>query len=263
MNVADEPPTYPPEQHVLRDLRIESVLVAPEHATAELPVDVAVRGADGAVALGALATLVDTCGSRVSTATAHPHWTATADLSVTTARRPHDGVVGADARLLKAGSKVISVGVDLGGVGSTFARIPREASAVIGSRLVVGQRLLQPLIGPPPDAFILGRMGLRVVDGGIDLELGDYVRNSFGTIHGGALAFLVTAAAEGATGMVGADLLLRYLGQTAVGARAEATVVRSGPDHAVCDVRVVESGGGARLLAQATVTTVRGDADLV
>jgi acyl-coenzyme A thioesterase PaaI-like protein len=57
---------------------------------------------------------------------------------------------------------------------------------------------------------------------------------------------------------VAADLVLRYLGQTKVGpAHANATVVRTGTDHAVCDVRVRDAGADGMLLARATVTTVR------
>jgi acyl-coenzyme A thioesterase PaaI-like protein len=68
---------------------------------------------------------------------------------------------------------------------------------------------------------------------------------------------VVAAAAEQATGMVATDLILRYIGQTNVGAHAHATVVRTGADHAVCDVHVREGDEGGKILARATVTTTR------
>lgn len=253
--------TYPPEQHVLRDLRIESWLDSEHHAIAEMPIDDIVLGTDGNVSLGALTTLVDLCCARVAFASAHPHWIATADLSLATGDRPASGTVQAEARLLKAGSKLIAIGVELGAVGSAtanFVRIPREASEVNRPGPVVGERVSMPLLEAPLQTTIVERMDLRVVDGAAELERGDYVRNSFGTINGGVIGFLVSAAAEEATGMVAADLVLRYVGQTKVGpARATAQIVRQAVDHAVSEVRVVDAGAGELLLALATVTTVR------
>jgi acyl-coenzyme A thioesterase PaaI-like protein len=105
---------------------------------------------------------------------------------------------------------------------------------------------------------VVERMGLRIVAEGAELDRTDYVRNSFGTINGGVLGFLVCAAAEEVSGLVAADLVLRYVGQTKVGpARATATVIRDGGDHVVCDVRVVDAGADGLLLARATVTTTR------
>jgi acyl-coenzyme A thioesterase PaaI-like protein len=252
---------YPPDDHVLRDLRIESWLEAEDHSFGELPVDDAVRDRSGAVAVGALATLVDLVCARVAFPSAHPHWIATADLSFARGARVTEGLVTAEARLVKAGSKLISIDVDLHGAGTaatSFARIPREASEVDRPPLPIGVRTSMPQLGNSRSGSITERMGLRVADGGVELDRTDYVRNSFGTINGGVLGFLVSAAAEEATGFVAADLVLRYLGQTKVGpARAVATVVRTGTDHAVCDVRIRDAGADGFLLARATVTTVR------
>jgi hypothetical protein len=57
---------------------------------------------------------------------------------------------------------------------------------------------------------------MRHTEGGVELDMHEYVSNSFGTINGGMLGLLVTAA-EDATGGVGSDLTLRYVGQTKVG----------------------------------------------
>ena len=118
-----------------------------------------------------------------------------------------------------------------------------------------GERMSLPATRPPLEGPVTDRLDLRVVDGGVELARSDYVRNSFGTINGGVLGFLCSAAVEEVTGLVPADLELRYLGQTKVGpARATATVVRRREDHVVCDVHVRDAGAGDLLLARATVT---------
>jgi acyl-coenzyme A thioesterase PaaI-like protein len=84
------------------------------------------------------------------------------------------------------------------------------------------------------------------------------VRNAFGTLNGGVVAFLAVAAAEQTTGLSATDLTLRYLGQARVGpARAVGSVVRAAPAHAVSDVQVVDAGAGGLTLARATVTAMR------
>jgi uncharacterized protein (TIGR00369 family) len=253
--------TYPPDEHVLRDLQVTSWLEAEDHGFAELPVRDSVRDRTGAVALGVLVTLADLACARVSFHAAHPHWIATADLSITMGEPATEGVVLAETKVAKAGSKLISIDIDLHGHGTgaaSFARIPREAAKVNRPPLPIGERSSMPLLAEPYAGPLTERMGLRVAHGGVELDNHDYVQNSFGTINGGVMGFLVSAAAEEATGFVATDLTLRYLGQTKVGpARAVATVVRTGTDHAVCDVRVRDAGADGLLLARATVTTLR------
>lgn len=253
--------SYPPDEHVLRDLQIVSWLESEDHGWAELPVRDAVRDRTGAVSLGALVTLADLACARVALAAANPHWIATADLSITQGEPAREGSVLAETRVAKAGSKLISIDLDLHGHGTgaaSFARIPRQATTAERPPGPVGEKTSIPLVGPPLAQPIGERMGLRLAGDGVELDNIDYVRNSFGTINGGVLGFLVSAAAEAATGQVATDLTLRYSGQTKVGpAHAVATVVRAGTDHAVCDVRVTDAGAGGALLARATVTTTR------
>lgn len=253
---------YPPPEHVLRDLRVESWLESETHGFAEMPVDDVVRDASGAVSLGALTTLVDMACARVSFSSAHPNWLATADLSVVTDHRPMEGIARAEARLVRAGSKLLAIAVDLQGAGTaaaSFVRIPRAASDVDVERPVapLGQRMTMTLARPPTRP-ITDLMDLRSIGDSVELERTDYVRNSFRAINGGVLGFLVARAAEDATGMVATDLLLRYLGQIKVGpARATASVVRERDDHAVADVVVVDAGADDALLVRSTVTTCR------
>ena len=254
---------YPPDDHVLRDLQIESWLETPEHCVAELPVTPPLLGPDGTVTLGALVTLVDIACARVSFAAAHPHWIATADLSIVSGAPVREGTVTAESRVSRAGSKLIGIDVDLHGAGTataTFVRIPREASKVDRPMPQVGDRSRMELLGRLPDGPLTERMGLRPTDDGAELDNVPYVSNSFGTINGGVLGFLVSAAAEQVTGQRASDLVLRYLGQTKVGpARASATVVRRDDAAAVVDVTVRDAGAEGLLLARATVWTRRAD----
>ena len=176
---------YPPPQHILRDLRAESWLESETHAFAEIPVDDVVRDASGAVSLGALVTMIDLLCARVVFPAAHPHWIATADLSLATDKRPTEGKARAEAHLVRAGSKLITVSIDLHGAGSgfgTFVRIPREASDVDSDRRMapIGERMSISLEGPPPTSPVTELMDLRSVDGAVELDRHDYVRNSFG-----------------------------------------------------------------------------------
>lgn len=250
---------YPPDDHALRDLRATSWLEDEHRSIGEMPVDAVVADRSGRVSVGALATLVDLACARVALGAAHPHWIATADLSIQTADRPTSGTATVGVRLLRAGSKLIVLDIDLHGMGSgvaTFVRIPSSASEVDRPPQVTGERMGMKPLGPAPTVPIAERMGLAVVNGGVELARSDYVRNSFGTINGGVMGFLVCAAAEeAAPGFVASDLLLRYVGQTKVGpARAVATVVRHAADHVVCDVRVTDAGAEGLTLARATVT---------
>src|SRR3954470_4968692 len=115
--MTDARPPYPPEDHVLRDLGIVSWLESEGVAVAELAVGPALVDMTGAISLGTLVTLVDTVCARALLATVVPDWIATADLSVTSGARPTEGVVRSVARVLRAGSKLLHVDIDLGPVG--------------------------------------------------------------------------------------------------------------------------------------------------
>lgn len=249
---------YPPDEHVLRDLGMTSWLEAEGVAFAELPVTPAVLDARGAVSLGALVTLVDLACGRVTLAAVAPDWIATADLSLATAERPSNGIVRAGARVVRAGSKLLHVDIDLGPAGTgaaSFVRIPGSASRLTGKLAAIGERSTMDggAASPLP---LTERMGLRVVGGAVELDATEYVSNSFGSLNGGVLGFVVAAAAEAATAWPAVDVTLRYVGQTKAGpARATGTVVRRAGTHAVVDVTVVDAGAGDAVLARALVTT--------
>jgi acyl-coenzyme A thioesterase PaaI-like protein len=147
----------------------------------------------------------------------------------------------------------------LGEIGSgagAFVRIPGSASLVTAVPGAVGERSSIGRRGPALEVPITSRMGLWTNDGTAEIDISEYVRNSFGSLNGGVLGFVVAAAAEAATGWPAADVTLRYLGQTKVGpARATSRVLRSTASHAVVDVKVEDVGAGGAPLARAAVTT--------
>jgi acyl-coenzyme A thioesterase PaaI-like protein len=247
---------YPPDQHLLRDLGAVSWLEGPDHGVAELDISDAVRDSSGRVAAAALMTVADIACTRAALSAVAPSFVATRDLSVTTGARPADGLVRIDARVSRTGSKIVSTdGIlrDIGTVTASFVRIPREAS-LVNDVPGIGRRSQLERVGPRLTEPITERMGLRVRGESAELDRTDYVGNSFGTINGGALGFLVAAAAESVIGWTAADITLRFLAQAKVGpASATACVVRRTRDHAIADVTVRDVGASDALLARALV----------
>jgi len=271
--------TYPPEQHIVRDLRIESEHSASGRAFCLAPVTDHVRNRAGAAGLGLLVTLVDISGALVGLPAADPDWTATLDLSVHGIAPVTDGPAIAASYLVRAGKNVIVVGVDVyDGHGRdqpdaarvcasglmSFARIP--ASATRASRRPGGEPGRRVLHGDGTSqlrASLFEHIGLRVVDaaaGAVELDKTEYVSNSFGTVNGGVLGMAVQAAAETcleAAGhpFVATDAQVHYLAQTEAGpVRTAARILRVAADHAVCEVRTVDTGADDKLLTIATVT---------
>ena len=273
--------TYPPEHHVLRDLRFETQRITTGRTLGWAPRQPGVLAADGSMRTSAVAMMVDVAAAAVAIVAADPGWSATADLSYWTAAPITVGPAVCDARLVRAGSKTITVEADVfdgrgheqptgplaGRARLTFARIPGSASVAAGR--VDRSDAPQPRrsMHHPDSAFtesLHTKCGLRFVDdatGLVECDKTDYVRNSFGTINGGVVGVILEAAAERVAGhatgraLVARDLQVHYLAQTEVGpARASARVIRSTADHTVVEARLVDAGRDDRALAFATVT---------
>jgi len=278
-------PAYPPERHFLRDLDSSSWQLSAERVLMTAPLTDGYRNAAGAASLGFLASLVDIAAAPVALIAGTPDWTATQDMSLHAAGWLLQGPAVVDATLVRAGKNTVIVAVDVyDGAGVTdleeqldaieagsfeltgkglltFARIPRAASASAGvfdPAAMIGQKR-----GMPPEEPVLGtmfeRMGLRVVDAeGAVAEIGhsEYVRNSFGTINGGALGAVFQAAAEAAKpGLVATDLQIHYLAQVKVGpARTSGTVSRDVAGHSIVSLQAVDAGADDQLLDLATIT---------
>jgi len=286
--------TYPPERHLLRDLDITTEQVTARRSVSLAPVDDAVRNPAGTAGIGFVAAVVDVNCATVALVAGQPDWTATADLTLYGLRGLTEGPAIVDSRLVRAGTGIVVVGVDVydghgigslddlltGGLGDgdqltdrrplelataglvTFSRIPASASrssSTFSPGSLIGQRRRMEPAAPRPEGTLLERVGLRVLhgDGGVvELDNHDYVQNSFGAINGGALGVLFQGAAEAALpGYSGADLQIHYLAQIKEGGtRTTVRVLRKGDEHAVCSVSAVEIGRPDRVIALATVT---------
>jgi uncharacterized protein (TIGR00369 family) len=278
--------SYPPDKHLLRDLRIESGRLADGRHLAVLPVVREVLDDTGAVRIGAIATLMDVAGAAVALDAVQPDRTATVELAHQSHGPAREGPVFAVAAPLRAGSKQVVVDVAvLEGRGSddpvraraigtgtmTFSRLAQRADHApirIGdaARAATGRTSLG-LEGSGLERPLLERAGVRVLDaarGELELDNHDWVRNSFGTLNGGMVAILVERAGElalraAAGARLGVcDLAVHYLGQTRRGpARTHTRVLRASRDHAVCRVELRDAGAADALVALATVTASR------
>ncbi len=281
---------YPPDEHVLRDLRYEVERLDAHHVRGYAPRQRGVCADDGSMRVSAIAMTIDVAGAAVALVAASPDWAATADLACWNAGPVH-GDLACDARLVRAGSGVIVVEADwydtLGAAATSsravpgndplagarlagharlsFARIPARASVAAGSMDRSGAPTERTGIHRPQcnlDDPLFAKAGIQVLDaaaGVVECPKSDYVRNSFGTINGGVMGVIAEAAAEPAaryeTGkpLVARDLQVHYLAQTKAGpARTSCRVLRADEHHAVVEVRVVDISTGT-LLALATV----------
>ena len=76
------PAPYPPEQHLLRDLRFSFEHGENNTSRAWLPIVPELCADQGHARVGALATLVDVIGGGLAANAAAPDWIATADLTI-------------------------------------------------------------------------------------------------------------------------------------------------------------------------------------
>src|SRR4051812_49937203 len=105
--------TYPPDRHLLRDLRLSFEHAGDGTSRASLPVVPELCTDDGAVRAGVLATLVDVIGGGLAATAAHPGWIATADLTLHMVGAATSGSVGARARGAHTGRTTVVIEVDL------------------------------------------------------------------------------------------------------------------------------------------------------
>ncbi len=273
------PPTadgYPPEKHILRDLRISSLWDTEHTHRCEAPTAPELCDSAGRVHLGVLATMVDIGGAAVGLPAVAPDWIATSDLSI---HRGAADLTAADERivvttsLVRAGATSAVVECDVRGSGAdkaaaaallTFSRIPASTTAVVveDRGFEVGERRE---LGLPDSGFtsvIRDALGIVEHDGSLVLPKSDYVHNSFGTINGGVTALFIEAAAEHAVhalpepppAPVVVGLSVHYVGRVKAGpAVARVTIVRADARGATIRVDVIDESN-ERLIAVGLVT---------
>ncbi|HUI49978.1 MAG TPA: PaaI family thioesterase [Acidimicrobiia bacterium] len=256
---------YPPDQHLLRDLRFSF-----DHdgdgtsSRAWMPVVEELCTDTGRARAGALATLVDVIGGGLAATAAAPGWIATADLTLSVVRCARPGsVVEARAQVLRAGRTTVVIEValvddreeDVGIATMSFAVLPRRDSNPEVDRMrdspstmaMPHSRLARPL---------LDELGVEVRDaarGVVDVPVIDWSRNSMGAMQGGVVATVADVAAEAAlrsaTGepVVVTELYVTYLGFGRIGpVRSTVDILAAAAARGTARVELVDAGAENR-----------------
>lgn len=270
-----EPAVYPPERHLLRDLRLEAEHRPDGTSSAWIPMAPEVQTPSGAPAIGAVTTLVDALGGGMAIPTVLPNWIATADLTLHLVPGPARDALEARGRVARAGRTTVVLEVDLfdepsgaprGLATMTFSVIERKVEAPVWHR--DPDELTRTTMALPESGFrvhLHDALGIRAVDAGagvVELPIDDYSRNSFGAVQGGAYGALAGAAAEAALGTAcgvpvdAVDLQLTYLELGRIGPlRTATTVLRASPIEGAARVEVFDAGADVRT-TWATVSCV-------
>lgn len=268
--------TYPPEVHLLADLRVEIEALDDGELLARLPVTPELLAADGGVHAGMIATLVDIVGGAIAVRAVHPDWMATSDMALQVVRPAVGPVLEARGTVLRRGRTTLVIEV-------TVFDLPDDATPVAWSVLTFAV-LPRAADGPPPmelppvprhSRFGPGELGAHVVDavsigaggdGPVSMPIDDYVRNTIGALQGGVVALLAevaaaraVAAALDAPAAATVDLQITYLATGRIGP-VEARIRSVDADPATGSgrglVELVDTGAGDRLTARVTFSAV-------
>ena len=264
--------TYPPQHHLLRDLQISIKFHGKTRSTVKAPIVPELFTDQGAVQVGVLAMLIDVLGGSMALRAVYPDWVASADLSICIAKRATFGMLNIAGSVLRAGSNTLVIEATISQIrddldnttefiGSgfmTIVRLPRRADT-----LYFDDDWIDSIVFAAPDSGLsrpfLDEVGIETTDGSagvVRISLRDYVRNSFGALHGGVFALLIDRAgqevARASSGIpfVTQDLKIYHLSQGKVGPFLTNTaVIRDESDTIVTRVEVRDSGANNRLLA--------------
>ena len=270
---------YPPRDHILRDLNILLEYNGKGSSTARVPVVPAVCNDRGSVQVGVLAALIDLLGGILAARAVYPDWIATADLSVYSTQRARTGEVTAVGSVVRAGRAAVVIEAEIlagttqsnataasiGSAVATFSRLPRrdgnlDVGRDDGSHQVVAFRAE----GPGLSQHLLDKAGLRVLDeaaGVVELNMSEYVRNSFRALQGGMVALMADAAGQYAARaaarkpLITTDLAIHYLSQGKAGPFCtRAKVLRMTGDSVLTRVEIVDRGADDLLMTVAVNT---------
>ena len=268
---------YPPDRHLLRDLRLEFDHSDDTTSRAWMPVVPELCADDGSVRAGALATLVDVIGGGLAATAAQPDWIATADLTLHVVGEATTGTVAARARVVHAGRTTVVIEVELydhhdraighdreiGLATMSFARLPRRVDNPDVRASMSSGPSTMALPTSRLDSSLLEMLGVRVIDaarGELEVPVAEWSLNSLGAMQGGAVATVIDAAAEAATRaatsepLVVTDLQITYLALGRVGPiRTQVDVLGIAPGHARARVELVDTGAASRTTSRARV----------
>ena len=266
--------TYPPRDHMLRDLSIEVLTTGTESATIQAPVAPEICSEKGVLCVGLQATLVDVLGGVIAIPAVSPDWISTSNLSIHTTRHVLSDMVSAEGRVLRAGRTSVVIGVEIqaeetamshqlapaGFATITYSRLPGNKTRLQMKTTANSQEAVRfSLKGAGLDKPFVQKIGIQILDraaGKIALNMTDYVRNSLGSLQGGMTAFLADLAgqyaAREATGKPGQtrDLVINYMSPGIAGPfQTTAEVLRMDHHSVLTRVRVIDQGNKHRLMA--------------
>ena len=266
-------PVYPPADHLLRDLRAESVWLSDAELQVSAPVTPEVCDTRGLM-VGVLAAIVDVAGAQVAMRSIDGDWVATADLSYQPSGGVLDGPLVTSTKLLRAGRRVVVVRTEVfdgrgeerparhaGSAVMTFLRMPRDVAAtpVAPMNFTIGHRHTLSRDGVGFSGLAIEALALREISPGtLLLTKSSYVLNSFGTVNGGATAMTLAAAAESRVGAgIAADIAIRYVGQAGAGPLRTVTRTLAEYDaYTSVDVELLDTSEDDRVIALGTVGVV-------
>jgi acyl-coenzyme A thioesterase PaaI-like protein len=269
-----ERPSYPPRQHLLRDLRIVVDRVGHD-VVARLEPSPEIVDSTGRTRVGVLATLVDVIAGETAIRSVLPSWTATSNLAVYVDEIPLSDPIEVTSQILRSGRQTVILEVEL-----RSGRDGREIGvAQIGFAILPARNDVQSSghwaeapeartdFATPDSGFnepILETMGLIFdpEDAAIARlpTVPPYLINSLGALQGGAVAILVEAAAEhfAAARLEGSvrvrSLVIQYLKLGRVGPiRAESRQIARTAGGLLVHVTLFDQGADDALLTVATI----------
>lgn len=267
---------YPPLNQMLRDLSPVLSFQAPDRATLKAPVCPEVSTDCGAMFVGVLAILMDVLGGGLALASFSPDWAATTYLSLQSVGRALRGYIEAEGEVRKTGRNTILVRGDIRQTLHEGDLPTPVATALLGftrfsprkgSQSLQTDEVTATAISCNQDSMGLvqpfyDKVGLRILDEAkavVQVEMGDYVQNSFKALNGGIVALLADlagqTAARHATGkpFVTTDLTVHYLHLGEVGPfQTRTSLLRKTAETVLSLVEILDTGAGDRLMSIAT-----------
>ncbi len=272
---------YPPDHHILRDLRVSLTFQGQGRAVIRAPIVPEIRSPDGSLQVGAVATMIDVLAGALTVRAVYPDWIATASLSVHLAGRPTFDTIAAAGKVMRAGRTMAIIDADIREEGRgpdgptksigtamiTYSRLPRrEDTPELEPDLEVSETVDFGIEGSGLKRPYRDAAGVRVLDekaGVVELKMKEYVRNSVRVLQGGMIAVLADTAGELAAGaaagkgMTTKDLAVQYLSQGKKGPfQTRTRVLRTTDDTALTRVEVIDRGLEDRVIAVVMNTAV-------
>lgn len=262
---------YPPLNQMLSDLSPVLSFETPVRATLRAPVFPAVSTDQGGMLVGVVATLMDVVGGGLALTTFYPDWAATTYLSVQSSGRALSGYIDARGQLRKTGRNRVLVRVDIRHTPDQQSDFSPVATAIIGFTRFSPQghsgsfQIDLPYTGRSSSGFVqpfYEKVGLKILneaEGLVEVEIADYVKNSFNALHGGVTALLADLAGQTAARhstkkpYVTTDLAIHFLRLGEVGPfQARASLLRKTDETVLSLVEIIDTGAGDRLMSIAT-----------